>query len=88
MLGLRWSDIDPDARTLTVALALQRLPATETEPSRLALVQAKTSRSRRSVSFPAVVLLNGILPKLVPMPVPGLVHRYPELEKIATAIAA
>ena len=55
VLGLRWSDIDPDARTLTVALALQRLPATETEPSRLALVQAKTSRSRRSVSFPAVL---------------------------------
>jgi integrase len=55
VLGLRWSDIDLDARTLTVALALQRLPATETEPSRLALVQAKTSRSRRSVSFPAVL---------------------------------
>src|SRR6185295_11986854 len=31
--------------------------------------------NRNSVSLPAVVLLNGILPKFVPMPEPALVER-------------
>lgn len=55
VLGLRWADVDLDARTLRVGLALQRLPGVGGQPGRLALVEPKTSRSRRSVSFPAVL---------------------------------
>ena len=49
-LGLRWDDVDLDAGTLTVRNALQRLgPGWE-------LVQPKTTRSRRTVALPGVVL--------------------------------
>jgi integrase len=54
-LGLRWSDIDLDGRTLRVGLALQRLRGADGRPSRLTLVEPKTSRSRRTVDFPAAV---------------------------------
>jgi len=55
VLGLRWGDVDLEARALRVGLALQRLPGTTGQPGRLALVEPKTSRSHRSVSFPAVL---------------------------------
>jgi len=45
-LGLRWEDIDLDARRLIVANALQRVDG------KLALVPPKTRRSRRTIELP------------------------------------
>jgi integrase len=45
-LGLRWSDLDPEAGTLTVRHALQR------NAGRVELVEPKTRRSRRTIALP------------------------------------
>ncbi len=49
-LGLRWSDIDLDAGTLTVRTALQRVDGA------LMLVEPKTETSRRTLSIPPTVI--------------------------------
>jgi integrase len=49
-LGLRWEDIDLDARRLHVTYALQRVDG------RLVMVEPKTERSRRTVPLPEVVV--------------------------------
>ncbi len=49
-LGLRWPDIDLDARTLRVAFQVQRIEGT------LQLVQPKTKESRRTIPLPAVAV--------------------------------
>jgi integrase len=54
-LGLRWPDLDLDACTLRVGMALQRLRRGPGSPCPLVLVEPKTSRSRRSVDFPRAV---------------------------------
>jgi integrase len=46
-LGLRWSDVDLEAGTLTVRTTLQRISGT------LQLVEPKTSRSGRTIFLPA-----------------------------------
>lgn len=50
-LGLQWSDIDLEARTLHVTHALQRLPG-----HGLQLVEPKTKSSRRALTLPDVVI--------------------------------
>lgn len=54
-LGLRWSDVDLDACTLRVGMALQRVRRGPGNPCPLVLVEPKTSRSRRSIDFPRAV---------------------------------
>jgi integrase len=49
-LGLRWSDIDFEARTLSVRNALQRVNG------KLQLVEVKTQKSRRTITLPQVVM--------------------------------
>jgi integrase len=49
VLGLRWSDIDLDARRLAIGAALQRITG-----EGLRLVETKTARSRRVVTLPDV----------------------------------
>ena len=49
LLGLRWSDVDLDAGTLTVRHALQRGGGAQ-------LVEPKTARSRRTIRLPAFAL--------------------------------
>jgi integrase len=49
-LGLRWQDVDLDARQLHVRHALQRIDG------RLQLVEPKTKRSRRTITMPAAVV--------------------------------
>jgi integrase len=49
-LGLRWPDIDLDARQLVVVNALQRVDG------KLTLVPPKTKRSRRTISLPAAAV--------------------------------
>lgn len=51
-LGLRWSDVNLDAGTLTVSVALQRVNGI------LSLVEPKTRRSRRTVSMPPTVIAS------------------------------
>lgn len=51
LLGLRWSDIDLDARSLTVRRALSRA-----EGGGFAFGDPKTARSRRTVMLPAVAV--------------------------------
>ena len=48
-LGLRWQDVDLNARTLQVRHALQRVEG------KLQLVEPKTERSRRTIRMPQVV---------------------------------
>ena len=48
LLGLRWADVDLDARRLTVRHTLARVDG------RLALLEPKTARSRRTLVLPAV----------------------------------
>ena len=50
LLGLRWSDVDMTAGTLTVRHSLQRVDG------RLQLVEPKTPRSRRTVPLPELAL--------------------------------
>lgn len=50
-LGLRWSDVDLDARVLRVAFSLQRIPG-----QGLQLVEPKTQSSRRALALPDVVV--------------------------------
>jgi site-specific recombinase XerD len=50
VLGLRWSDVDLDARTLRVAQALQRVDG------RLIFKEPKTAKSRRTLRIPQSVL--------------------------------
>lgn len=50
LLGLRWSDVDLAAGTLTVRHALQRVDG------RLQLVETKTPRSRRTIPLPELAL--------------------------------
>jgi integrase len=50
-LGLRWDDVDLDARTLRVAHALDRVPGRG-----LQLVEPKTRSSRRALVLPDVVV--------------------------------
>jgi integrase len=50
-LGLRWQDIDLELGSIRVVHALQRLPG-----GGLALVEPKTTRSRRTITLPAVTL--------------------------------
>jgi integrase len=50
LLGLRWSDVDLAAGTLTVRQALQRVDGT------LQAVETKTARSRRTVPLPVLAL--------------------------------
>ncbi|MDP9354013.1 MAG: site-specific integrase [Chloroflexota bacterium] len=49
-LGLRWSDVDLDAGTLVVRVALQRVGG---KPQ---LVEPKTSRSRRTIPMPPTIV--------------------------------
>ncbi len=49
-LGLRWQDVDLEARQLHVRHALQRIDG------RLQLVEPKTVRSRRTITMPATVI--------------------------------
>lgn len=49
-LGLRWQDVNLDAGTLSVCVALQRVDGT------LQLVELKTERSRRSLVLPEVAI--------------------------------
>jgi len=49
-LGLRWQDIDLDARTLRVAVALQAANGT------LTLVEPKTENARRTLSLPLALV--------------------------------
>ncbi len=57
LLGLRWSAVDLDTRTIAVTETLQRVRG-----KGLIVMQPKTARSRRSVSLPpsAVALLAGL----------------------------
>lgn len=60
-LGLRWSDVDLDAGTLAVRVALCQLPKAVRpnggrRGTRYALVEPKTSRSRRTLVLPALVV--------------------------------
>lgn len=48
LLGLRWQDVDPAARTLTVSRSLAR-----SWDGGYALAEPKTSRSRRTLNLPA-----------------------------------
>ena len=50
LLGLRWSDVNLSAGTLTVRHALQRVDG------KLQLVETKTRRSRRTVPLPELAL--------------------------------
>ncbi len=50
LLGLRWEDVDLDADTLNVRVALQRIDGA------LRLVDLKTRRSRRTVALPQLVV--------------------------------
>jgi integrase len=50
LLGLRWEDIDLDARRLTVRHSLASVDGT------LTLLEPKTSRSRRTIALPEVAL--------------------------------
>lgn len=50
LLGLRWSDMDLESRTVSVRRALQRVNG------QLIAVEPKTARSRRDVSLPTVAL--------------------------------
>jgi integrase len=54
-LGLRWSDVDLDANTVRVRMALRRLRGVPGDATRLELAEPKTARSRRTVDFPPVV---------------------------------
>lgn len=60
LLGLRWSAVDLDTRTLSVTETLQRIRG-----EGLMVFQPKTARSRRLVSLPpsAVALLSGLKAK-------------------------
>jgi integrase len=49
-LGLSWSDVELDAKTLTVRRQLQRIE------KRLQLVEPKTAKSRRTIAMPQVVV--------------------------------
>jgi integrase len=49
-LGLRWQDVDLEARQLHVRHAVQRID------HRLQLVEPKTTRSRRTITIPATVV--------------------------------
>jgi integrase len=49
-LGLRWQDVDLECGTLTVRYQLQRDPKTH----KLALVEPKTGKSRRTIALPAI----------------------------------
>lgn len=49
-LGLRWSDVDLDAGTLKVRVALQRIGG------KVELVEPKTKRSRRTVHMPPTIV--------------------------------
>ena len=50
LLGLRWSDVDLSAGTLTVRQSLQRVDG------KLTAVETKTARSRRTVPLPELAL--------------------------------
>lgn len=56
-LGLRWTDVDLEAGTLTVNRSLQRVPRVlrDATAGRLVLVEPKTARSRRTIAMPAIV---------------------------------
>ena len=58
LLGLRWSDVDMEARTITVRRALQRSGGLETtgEASKLRFVEPKTARGRRTIVMPDCVV--------------------------------
>ena len=51
LLGLRWSDVDLSAGTLTVRQSLQRVDG------KMTAVETKTARSRRTVPLPELALL-------------------------------
>jgi integrase len=53
LLGLRWSDVDLDARTLSVARTLSR-----GKTSRLEVGEPKTAAGRRRVALPAAAVLR------------------------------
>lgn len=61
-LGLRWQDVDLDTGTLTVRRSLQRIPKPLRGPDdggygeHYRLVEPKTSRSRRTLTMPAIVM--------------------------------
>ena len=55
-LGLRWSDVDLSAGTLTVRVALRALPEWARTERRLTLEQPKTPSSRRTLALPAFVV--------------------------------
>lgn len=55
-LGLRWADVDLEARTLTVNYALQRVKEGSKKTSVLTLVEPKTDKSRRVIALPQVAI--------------------------------
>lgn len=82
-LGLRWSDLDFSAGTLTVRVALRALPRwARTAGRRLELVPPKTPSSRRTIALPAFVMRalqvqrNG--QSTVPQNLRGLVFTTPK----------
>jgi integrase len=58
VLGLRWSDVDFDARTLRVNQSIQRLKTGAASGHRTALVttETKSDRSRRTIALPESVI--------------------------------
>ncbi len=50
ILGLRWADVDLDARQITVRYQLQRIDG------KLTLVEPKTERSRRTIALPQLAV--------------------------------
>lgn len=61
-LGVRWSDVELDAGTLTIAHSLHRTPRALRDNkdgghgTRYALAEPKTARSRRTIHLPAIVV--------------------------------
>ncbi|HVN90882.1 MAG TPA: site-specific integrase, partial [Candidatus Binataceae bacterium] len=49
-LGLRWSDVDLEARRLTVARSLQRIEG------KLQIVETKSASARRTISLPQIAI--------------------------------
>lgn len=55
-LGLRWSDVDFEARTITIRQTLERIGGKRFgEPGRLQFVEPKTNRSRRTIAMPDAI---------------------------------
>lgn len=56
VLGVRWADVDLDARRLRIMRTVQRVRGTDGEPSSLQFVEPKTDRARREISLPVIAV--------------------------------